>query len=282
MQNRHVLGSVKTRVMGCLMALCMVAMTAVPAVALAAPQNGWDVVGGERYWYDDGVMARDKQVYDPGSNAWYWFDADGTMARDKDVYIPVSNEDRSRGKWVRYDADGHMVKGEDFRYGGWYYFDPVTGEMLKGYTYVPSNGGKWVFYDYVTGQMAHGERYIDGSHGDEPGWMYFDDTTGAVQYGWKDLPGKRVYYDTTTGRMVYGWRTIDGTSYYFDPATGALQQQTQPEQPSEPAVETVYVTPSGKKFHRASCPSTSGHSVRAMSRDAAIAAGYEPCKNCRP
>ena len=32
------------------------------APALAAPQNGWVESGGERYWYDDGVMARDKQV----------------------------------------------------------------------------------------------------------------------------------------------------------------------------------------------------------------------------
>ncbi|MBM6906078.1 hypothetical protein H6A29_07565 [Collinsella tanakaei] len=208
-------------------ALLMVA-TALPAAA--APQNGWDEVGGERYWYDDGVMARDKQVFDPGTDAWYWFDADGTMARDKDVYIPVSNEDRSRGKWVRYDAEGHMVKGEDFRYGGWYYFDPVTGEMLKGFTYVPSNGGKWVFYDYTTGQMAHGERYIDGSHGDEPGWMYFDDVTGAVLYGWQfmttDPDGglaatRWVYYHASTGRMVKGWHTIDGVARYFDETTGA-------------------------------------------------------------
>ena len=128
------------------------------------------------------------------------------MAADKDVFVPVSNEDRSQGKWVRYDAEGHMVKGEDYRYGGWYYFDPVTGEMAKGFRFVDSNGGKWVFYDYTTGQMAHGERYIDGSHGDEPGWMYFDDSTGAVLYGWRflmsDVDFKWVYYDTSTGRMV--------------------------------------------------------------------------------
>lgn len=197
------------------------------APAFAAPQNGWVESGGERYWYDNGVMARDKQVYDPASDAWYWFDADGTMATDKDVFIPVSNEDRSRGKWVRYDAEGHMVKGEDYRYGGWYYFDPVTGEMAKGFRYLDSNGGKWVFYDYITGQMAHGERYIDGSHGDEPGWMYFADDTGAVAYGWQflisDIDFKWVYYDTSTGRMVHGRRVIDGVPREFDMATGAHQ-----------------------------------------------------------
>ncbi|MBM6867003.1 hypothetical protein [Collinsella tanakaei] len=28
-----------------------------------------------------------------------------------------------------------------------------------------------------------GERYIDDAHGDMPGWMHFDEVTGAVTYG---------------------------------------------------------------------------------------------------
>ena len=43
-----------------------------------------------------GVMARDKEVYDPDSDEWHWFDADGTMARDKDVFIPT-NAERTEG-----------------------------------------------------------------------------------------------------------------------------------------------------------------------------------------
>ena len=132
-------------------ALASTALAGVPA-AFAEPENGWYEVDGERYWYDNGVMATSKEVYDPETNAWYWFDADGTMAHDKDVYLPAGN------KWVRYDSEGHMVKGEDFRYGGWYWFDPTTGEMLKGFVFVPSNGGKWVFYDYVTGLYRRCER----------------------------------------------------------------------------------------------------------------------------
>ena len=142
------------------------------APAFAAPQNGWVESGGERYWYDNGVMARDKQVYDPASDAWYWFDADGTMATDKDVFIPVSNEDRSRGKWVRYDAEGHMVKGEDYRYGGWYYFDPITGAMCKGWRTLPD--GRRVYYDDVTGQMVHGWRNIGDRN------YHFNEVTGAL------------------------------------------------------------------------------------------------------
>ena len=47
-----------------------------------AAQTGWKVENGQYYWYDNGVMARDKEVYDPDSDEWHWFDADGTMARE--------------------------------------------------------------------------------------------------------------------------------------------------------------------------------------------------------
>ncbi len=46
------------------------------------------------------------------------------MPRNKDVYLQFSG-----GKWVRYDAVGHMVKGEDYRCSAWYYFDNRTGAL---------------------------------------------------------------------------------------------------------------------------------------------------------
>lgn len=92
--------------------------------------NGWYYENGQAYWYDNGVLARSKEVYDPQTDAWYWFEADGTMARDKDVFI-VLNADGT-GKWTRYDSDGRMVKGESYKNGAWYYFDLTTGAMAKG------------------------------------------------------------------------------------------------------------------------------------------------------
>lgn len=97
----------------------------------------WVTKNGQKYWRDsDGSLARSKEIYDPESNAWYWIDPDGTMAHDKDVYLRSNG-----GKWVRYDSNGHMIKGEDFRYGVWYNFDFTTGAMSKGMTYL-SNGNK--------------------------------------------------------------------------------------------------------------------------------------------
>lgn len=86
------------------MALSMTILPIAPASAeetVSAPESdytGWVTQDGEYYWFDSGIMARSKEIYDPGSDAWYWLDADGTMAHDKDVYLSSGN------KWVRYDG----------------------------------------------------------------------------------------------------------------------------------------------------------------------------------
>lgn len=157
----------------------------------------WVTKNGQKYWWDsDGSLARSKEIYDPESNAWYWIDSDGTMAHDKDVYLRSNG-----GKWVRYDSNGHMIKGEDFRYGVWYNFDFTTGAMSKGMTYL-SNGNKWVYYDMVTGKMAHGEAYLNFDK-EHSGWYLFDNITGARCTG--DIfiranGGKWVRYDQKTGK----------------------------------------------------------------------------------
>lgn len=179
----------------------------------------WVTKNGQKYWWDsDGSLARSKEIYDPESNAWYWIDSDGTMAHDKDVYLRSNG-----GKWVRYDSNGHMIKGEDFRYGVWYNFDFTTGAMSKGMTYL-SNGNKWVYYDMVTGKMAHGEAYLNFDK-EHSGWYLFDNITGARCTG--DIfiranGGKWVRYDQKTGKMVKGLQKQNGLWYYFDPVTEAM------------------------------------------------------------
>ncbi len=180
-------------------------------------KNGWYTENGKKYWYDNGVMAKDKEVYDPASDAWYWFDEDGTLATNKDVFVPT-NASRTEGKWVRYDKNGWMVKGEDYRYGGWYWFDPVTGEMQKGFVCIPVVGdseGKWVYYDEINGQMHHGESCINGE------WYCFDDHTGKMVKGEYQRNGNWYYYDHITGIMAHGWTTLpDGRYVYYDEITG--------------------------------------------------------------
>lgn len=195
----------------CLGMVCALPASAVDSVTDATPDtssstepeaghNGWFERDGKKYWYDHGTMARSKQVYDPVSDAWYWFDADGTMARNKDVYIP------DQYKWVRYDANGHMRKGEDYRYGNWYYFDPVTGAMTKGMVYL-RDGNKWVYYDQVTGAMHHDLSYIDGA------WYYFDHCTGKMAHKMTYVPEWNAYkyFDDVDGRWNQGQETAAWT-----------------------------------------------------------------------
>ena len=120
-----------------------------------------------RYWYECGIRQgydisdpsyRGKEIYDPGSNAWYWLDnnAAGKKAVLKDVYQPytIHGEDNI-GKWVRYDAVGHMIKGWDSVGTNdydrvWYYFDQKTGAMAHDWKNI---GGTNVYFNHDSGIM---------------------------------------------------------------------------------------------------------------------------------
>lgn len=118
----------------------------------------WYEVNGNKYWYEGGVRqgteGRGKEIFDPASNAWYWLDAvdNGKMATGKDVY-----QESSGGKWVRYDAEGHMIKGWNEQNGKKYYFDPVTGAMSKG---IVTIDGTQYYFDEKTGVLDEGFNYI--------------------------------------------------------------------------------------------------------------------------
>ena len=119
----------------------------------------WLTIKGADFWYEKGVRqgldGRGKEIYDPASDAWYWLDAvdQGKKATSKDVYQESKAgqwADRAdgTGKWVRYDAQGHMIKGwsADKRY----YFDPIYGTMAKGDAVID---GRTYHFDKNTGVL---------------------------------------------------------------------------------------------------------------------------------
>ena len=192
----------------------------IPRSEYVPGSDGMIKENGASYWYEDGIRVEGRDVYDASAGEWRWFDVGGKMAVNKDVFIPSV----SGGKWVRLDENGLMVKGEDYRYGAWYYFDEWTGEMTKGDRYVDVDGGKWVYYDVITGKMAHGEAYLSYD-ADHTGWYYFDEWTGEMYHGDRYLEssgGKWVRYDHYTGIMVKGLQKWDGSWYFFDEWTGAM------------------------------------------------------------
>lgn len=119
----------------------------------------WLTIKGADFWYEKGVRqgldGRGKEIYNPASDAWYWLDAvdQGKKATSKDVYQESEAgqwADRAdgTGKWVRYDAQGHMIKGwsADKRY----YFDPIYGTMAKGDAVID---GRTYHFDKNTGVL---------------------------------------------------------------------------------------------------------------------------------
>ena len=75
------------------------------------------------------------------------------------------------------------------------------------------------YYLYIDGVLAKGQKQIGNN------FYHFDEATGVMTIGWKDLVGKRVYYQEN-GMMAYGIHIIDGVEYYFNTITGALEKST--------------------------------------------------------
>jgi hypothetical protein len=129
-----------------------------------------------------------------GKGTWFWLDAvyDGAKAVGKEVWVPYiyqkeakwtdeqirSAADKSdpgmgdlvyqyikekKGKWVRYDNEGRMLKG-------W-----VTIEVALAQAY-PKQKGNTYYYDSITGLMAKGYLTIDGVE------HHFNEVTGAMEY----------------------------------------------------------------------------------------------------
>ena len=231
--------------------------TATPVKPTATPAStytGWKTVNGKDYWYENGVKqgttGRGKEIYDPDSDAWYWLDANqgGAKAVSKDVY-----QESNGGKWVRYDANGHMIKGWDTNDDGTYYFDLVTGAMAKGDIVVDNlpcsfdtvtgiglncawkringkdywyEGGKRQGYDPNNAAYRGKEIYDPASNG----WYWLDNVQQGAKAVSKDVyqessGGKWVRYDAN-GQMIKGWNTNADGTYYFDPITGAMAKGT--------------------------------------------------------
>ena len=119
----------------------------------------WLTINGADFWYEKGVRqgleGRGKEIYDPASDAWYWLDAvdQGKKATSKDVYQESEAgqwADRAdgTGKWVRYDAQGHMIKGWYTQDGKTWYYDLTTGAMYKGWHTIE---GSTYHFDETTG-----------------------------------------------------------------------------------------------------------------------------------
>ena len=213
-----------------------------------AGYTGWFSRDGRDYWYENGVRqgttGRGKEIYDPASDGWYWLDAvqGGAKAVNKDVY-----QDTNGGKWVRYDANGRMVKGENFQNGSWYYFEPVTGAMVKGPWTLPD--GRHVYYDPQYGTMCYGQVWINGlSYTFD--WLDGDLTGSAAGSFWFTVDGAQYWYENWVRQ---GWNPADPNyrgKEIYDPASNAWYWLDNVQQGAKAVSKDVYLDVDGGKWVR--------------------------------
>lgn len=67
----------------------------------------------------------------------------------------------------------------------------------------------------------------------------------------------------------------------FAPSASLVAQQPAPRRAEQPKEQTVYITRTGKKYHRARCRYLA-KSKFPMALSEAKEQGYTPCKVCRP
>ncbi len=129
-----------------------------------------------------------------GNGTWFWLDSvyHGAKAVGKEVWVPyiyqdedkwsdeekrnIANESdqgmgdlvyqymqEKKGKWVRYDQDGRMLKG----------WVTIEGALAEKY---PDQKGNTYYYDSRTGLMAKGNVTIDGVN------HFFNETSGVLEW----------------------------------------------------------------------------------------------------
>ncbi|WP_170169116.1 Ig-like domain-containing protein [Mesobacillus subterraneus] len=147
------------------------------------------------------------------------------------VSILVNND---QGQWskeivvtVTWKAPSGWHKDSS---GNQYYYDPVTGQMKKGWLQLGSKK-----YYFLSNGIMHkgwltlsGKKYYFDSYGVmRTGWLtlsgkkYYFDSTGVMQTGWETI-SKKKYYFNSSGVMTKGWLTLSGKKYYFD-SKGVMQ-----------------------------------------------------------
>lgn len=130
-----------------------------------------------------------------------------------------------------------MVKGENYRYGGYYYFEPVTGTMIKGPMVLED--GRRVFYDTVSGQMLKGEHIINGQN------YVFDENDGYLVSGqdtkfWVNVDGRDYWYEDWKRQ---GWNSADDDyrgKEIYDPASDAWYWLDNVQQGAKAVNKNVY------------------------------------------
>ena len=216
--------------------------------------KAWAEENGALYWYEDGkrqgTEGRGKEIYDVGSDAWYWLDAvdNGKKAVSKDVYQEswagaYADREDGTGKWVRYDENGKMIKGWDSNQNGKYYFDPETGAMAKGTMVI--DGVEYTF-DKTTGKLENTVT-IQVVHHDR-------DRTGAVTDSYSPETGSYADISGLVGYIEYLAVPVDKDGNITEPVYASFWAPDDYGADSDYIITASSVLADGKLIHSKDSP----------------------------
>ncbi|WP_080732772.1 glycoside hydrolase family 70 protein [Leuconostoc mesenteroides] len=158
----------------------------------------------------------------------------GTATADntaKDIDTTADNvlknqyKENSNGSWFYYDNNGQIVKGLQTINGNIQYFDPKTGEQVKGQT-LTIDGIVYTF-DKDSGNGSKTEVAVanlpkNGSYttNDGSNWQYQDATKNTIKGLYSDN-GSLRYFNGSDGTQSKGAVVnVNNNAYYFDKDSG--------------------------------------------------------------
>lgn len=157
-----------------------------------------------------------------GSNQWIFVLNGGIRLTSMWAKLDYANGDVNKNGWYHFNANGIMDYGWflDEKLD-WYYCntqsDGWLGKMKTGWHH-DKEDNRWYYLDPETGIMAKGWRLIDGT------WYFFTAQNRMETYGYDAATGKWIYKNNAErplGSMYMGEMTPDG--YHVD-ANGAWLQ----------------------------------------------------------
>ncbi|MGB2511569.1 KxYKxGKxW signal peptide domain-containing protein, partial [Leuconostoc suionicum] len=148
---------------------------------------------------------------------------DISSANNVNNLITNQYKENSNGSWSYYDNNGQIVKGLQTINGNIQYFDPTTGEQVKGQTLTID--GVIYSFDKDSGNGTKTEVAslpTTGSYATKDGsnWQYEDQQQQPIKGLYTDK-GNLRYFNETDGTQAKGTVvSVDNNTYYFDKDSG--------------------------------------------------------------
>ena len=153
-------------------------------------------------------------LYKDNNGDVYYYNPSSYLAETNTYIVPAGTKNG-----YLFGSDGKALTGVQKWQGTYYYFDPVTKQLVRN-NYVKSQWG--LYYMFGDDGMI-----VTGPHMWQGSMYYFDPSSYLVVKNDYRVPAgsDRGYLLGNDGRALTGVQKWQGTFYYFDPATYLLSKE---------------------------------------------------------